>query len=154
MRLYIWKMKPTWRARPGAGLMPALGGISSVSAGELAGVVTHAVGQTDDSESGFDVLAALRTRKLRQKQWKFDVLIGGEHGNEVVHLEDETDVAGAPVRELTAGHVSDLVAIHGDAARRRDVEAAEKIQQSGFSGAAGTHEGHKVALVHVKVQTL
>src|SRR5213079_1455018 len=57
-----------------------------LSAGELTGVVMHAIGQIDDAKSGFDVLAAIRFGQLGQEKRKLDVLIGGEHGNEVVHL--------------------------------------------------------------------
>ncbi len=63
-------------------------------------------------------------------------------------------MARTPLRELVAGHVSDLVAGHSDAAVRGDVEAAEKVEQSGFSGAAGAHEGDEVTLVDVKIEAL
>src|SRR5713226_8764514 len=100
------------------------------------------------------VLAALRFRELGQQQWKLDVLIGGEHGNQVVHLKYETDVASAPLRKLARGHVRDFVAVNSDAAGRGNVKSAEQIEQCGLAGAAGAHESHKVTLVHVKIQAL
>src|SRR5258705_9327496 len=63
-------------------------------------------------------------------------------------------MARAPVREFAAGHVRDFVAVHGDASRGGDVEAAEEIEQRGLTGAAGAHEGHEIALVHVEIQAL
>src|SRR5258707_10240883 len=122
-----------------------------LSAGELARIVVHAIREADDAERGFDVLAAIGSRELGEEERQFDVLESGEHGNEVVHLKDETDVARTPLRELVSGHVSDLVSGHSDAAVRGDVKAAEKVEQSGFSGAAGAHEGDEVTLVHVKI---
>src|SRR5712691_8699603 len=123
-------------------------------AGKLARIVMHAIGQIDDAERGFHVLAALRFRELGEQQWKLDVLIGGEHGNQVVHLKYETDVASAPLRKLARGHVRDFVAVNSDAASRGHVEAAEKIEQRGLAGAAGAHESHKVTLVDVEIQAL
>ncbi len=50
--------------------------------------------------------------------------------------------------------LGDFVAVDGDAAARGNVEAAEKIQQRGFAGAAGAHEGHKLAFVDIQIQAL
>ena len=38
--------------------------------------------------------------------------------------------------------------------REGHVETAEKIQQRGFAGAAGAHEGDELAFVHVEIQAL
>jgi len=62
------------------------------------------------------MLTPLRTGKLGQEQRKFDVLIRGQHGDKVVHLEDETDMASAPLCKLARGHVRDFVAVNSDAA--------------------------------------
>src|SRR6266478_351168 len=93
-------------------------------------------------------------RKLRQDQRHDDVLKRREPGDEVVHLKNKTDVAGPPLRQLSPRHVRDFVAVDSDAARGGDIQTTEKIEQSGLSGAAGAHEGDKVALVHIEVQTL
>ena len=104
--------KEGWVGDDGAGNGDTL----FLSAGELAGIVVHALGETDDAESGFDVLAAFGLGELGEQQRQLDVLKGGEHGNQVVHLEDEADVARAPLGELAGGHVGDFVAGDGDAA--------------------------------------
>src|SRR6266403_1792635 len=78
-----------------------------LSAGELARIVVHAVGEADDAERGFDVLAAIGSRELGEQKRELDVLESGEDRDKVVHLKDETDVTGAPLGELVAGHVSD-----------------------------------------------
>ena len=87
-----------------------------LSAGELARIMIHALGEADDAERGFNVLAPLGFGELGEEQRQLDVLKGREHGDEVVHLEDEADVACAPLGELTGGHVRDFVASDGDAA--------------------------------------
>ena len=50
--------------------------------------------------------------------------------------------------------MSDLIAGDGDAAARGNVEAAEKIQQGGFAGAAGTHERDEFARGHIEIESL
>src|SRR5258706_73795 len=125
-----------------------------LSAGELARIMVHAFRQADDAKRGFDVLAAFGFGELGEQQRQLDVLECGEHGNEVVHLEDETDVARAPLRELIGGHVRDFVARHGDASVRGDVEAAEQIQQRRLTGAAGAHKADEIAFIYVEIQAL
>ena len=100
------------------------------------------------------MLAAFGLGKLGQQQGQFDVPERREHGDEVVHLEDETDMARAPVGQLAAGHVRDFIAGHTDGAARGNIEAAQQIEQSGLARAARPHEGHKIALIDVKIQAL
>ena len=71
-----------------------------LAAGELPGKVVHAVGQANDGKRGLDVRAALGLGEFGEQKRQLDVLKRGEHGNEVVHLEDEADVAGAPFGEI------------------------------------------------------
>src|SRR5205823_2373742 len=74
--------------------------------------------------------------------------------DEVIHLKNEADVARPPRRQFTGRHVGNLVAGDGDAAGARQIESAQQVQQSGFARAAGAHEGHEIARVHVEVETL
>ena len=90
--------------------------------------MVHTVGEADDSQSGFHVLAAFGLGKLGQEQGKFNILERRQHWNKVVHLKDETDVAGAPVCKLAGGHMRDFIAVNGDAARRGYIQAAEEIE--------------------------
>src|SRR5271168_805706 len=125
-----------------------------LTAGQLAREMIHAVGKADDGERGFDVGAALCFGKLSEEERQFDILKCGKNRNEIVHLEDEADVAGAPFGELAGRHMSNFVPRDGDAAARGNIQATEKIQQRGFAGAAGTHEGHELAGSNVEVQAL
>ncbi len=70
----------------------------------------------DDTERRFDMLAPFRFRQLGENQRQLDVLKRGEHGDQVVHLEDEAHVPRAPLRQLAAGHVGDLIAVDRNAA--------------------------------------
>src|SRR5712664_942335 len=122
--------------------------------GKLPRIVIHAVGEIDDTESGFHVFAPLRLRELGQQQRKLDVLKRREHGNQVVHLKNKADMARSPVREFAPRHVRDFVTVNSNAAGGGYVETTEKIEQRGLAGAAGTHESDKVTLVHIEIETL
>jgi len=56
--------------------------------------VMHTIGQIDDGERGFDVLAAIGFRELGQQQRKLHVLKRREHRDEVVHLENKNRRGG------------------------------------------------------------
>ena len=74
-------------------------------AGELPRPVVHAVRQADQVQRRFHLLAALLLRQRQKQQRQLDVLVGGEHRQQVVELEDEADVPGAatgPVRSPTS----------------------------------------------------
>ena len=60
-----------------------------------------------------------RARQRRQQQRQLDVLERGQHRHQVVELEDEADVRGAPVGELAFGQLRDVVARDAQLARRR-----------------------------------
>ena len=102
--------------------------------------------RSDNRQRSFNVRAAFGLRELGQQQRQFHVLERREHRNEVVHLEDKPDMPGPPFRELSGGHVGDLVAGDRDTAPCRDVQAAKQVQQRRFAGTARAHKGHKFAL--------
>ena len=87
--------------------------------------MAHPIRQTDDTQCRLHVVPALRLGELRQQEWKLHILESGQHGNQVVHLKDEADVARAPLRELVARHVGDLVTGNSDVAARGHVQPAE-----------------------------
>ena len=52
--------------------------------------------EADDGESGLHMRAALRLGEVGEQQRQLHILKRGEHGDEVIHLEDEPNVASAP----------------------------------------------------------
>src|ERR1700739_313664 len=114
----------------------------------------HAIGKPHHRERGFDVGAALGLREFRQQQRQFHILKRREHRDEVVHLKDEPDMAGAPFRQLARRHVRDFIAGNGDLSACRDVQTAQEVEQSSLARAAGSHEGNKLTLRHVEIQAL
>src|SRR5438105_4526045 len=67
-----------------------------LAAGKLARIVAHPVGEADERERRLDVLFPLALGERRQEERQLDVLEGREHGDQVVELEHEPDVRGAP----------------------------------------------------------
>ena len=59
----------------------------------------------------------------------FDVLLGVQHREQVVELEDEADVLAPQVRELVVVHARDLLAGDVTRAARRLVEPGEDVHQ-------------------------
>ena len=98
-----------------------------LATGELPGKMIHAIGQANDAQRRLHVLAALILGEAGEQQGQFNILNGGEHGNQVIHLEDETDVPRPPHRKLAARHVRDFVARHRDGSTRGDIEPAQQI---------------------------
>ena len=68
--------------------------------GELGGAMVHPVGEVDDVQGKLDVTPPLRPGKTREEQGQLDVFEGGEDRDQVVELEDEAHVRGAPGGEL------------------------------------------------------
>ena len=60
-------------------------------AGELPRVVAHAVFEADDAERGLRARFVARPETLREEERQLHVLDRGEHGHQVVGLEDEAD---------------------------------------------------------------
>ena len=86
-----------------------------LTAGELARIVLRAIGQADDLQRDADALAALGLAELRQEQRQLDVALGRQHRQQVVELEDEADVARAPLRQRAAAQLVDAHAADFDA---------------------------------------
>src|SRR5215469_8481616 len=96
-----------------------------LAAGELLRFVLGAIGKPDDLQRHPDVLAPLCGRELGEQQRQLDVAFRGEHRHEVVELEDEADVVGAPVGELAARELVDAATANDDLPGSRLIEAAD-----------------------------
>src|SRR5262249_27303048 len=75
-----------------------------------------------------------------------DVLCRREHRHQIIELEDEADVGGAPARKLALGKAVDARARDRDLAGVRPVDAAEQVEQRGLARAGRPHHGDEVAL--------
>ena len=71
----------------------------------------------------------------------------GEFGEEVVELEDEAEGVVAEVGAGPAGGVFEGLSAEEDAAGVGGVEGAGDMEEGGFAGAGGAHDGDEFALV-------
>ena len=54
---------------------------------ELSWVVMDAIRQANDIQCCLDMFVTFSAREMRQRQWKLDVFIGSQHGNQVIKLK-------------------------------------------------------------------
>src|SRR5205807_8520691 len=83
---------------------------------------------------------------------QFHVLVGGQHRQQMVELENEADVARPPARQLSFAHLGDELAADPDLAFARPGQAGDQVQQRRLARAAGSHESHELALGHFQAQ--
>ncbi len=93
-------------------------------------------------------------RQPREEQRQFHIALCGQHGHQVIELENESDVSGPPACESAAAELIQPLSGHGDFARRRRIQAADQIEEGGLTRTARTHQGHKLAFGDVEIQVL
>ena len=125
-----------------------------LAARQLTRIVLGAIRQPDDLQRDARALLPLRLRELREQQRQLDVLLGRQHGQQVVELEDEPDVLRAPLRELAAAEGAHRHAVHFDGAAGRRVEAADQIEQRRLAGSRRSHQREEIALRNLQVHAL
>src|SRR5438874_5629763 len=75
----------------------------------------------------------------------FDVAHGGEGGEMVETLKDESDFGAAHFRTFGVGEFGEVGAVDQDRAGGGIGEAAQDVEESGFSGAGGADDRDKLA---------
>jgi hypothetical protein len=106
-----------------------------LTAGQLAGTVLEPIRQSNQVEGVEHLLLALRARQRQQQERQLDVLVRGEDRQQMIELENEADVPGAPARELALRHSRDEIVADPDFARGRLIESGNQIQQRRLAGA-------------------
>ena len=91
-----------------------------------------------------------RLRQRREQQRQLHVLEGVEHRHQVVELEDEAHVGGAPVGELAFAQPRDVLAVHEQRAGVGLVDAGDEVEQRRLARARRTHQRDEVALGDVE----
>ena len=112
------------------------------------GPVRLAVGQADALDDGVrPVLVDLAAGELEREE---DVLLRGEHGEEVEELEDEADVLAPELRQLGVAELGDGRPVDLDVALGGTVEAGEDVHEGRLAGARGPHDGGELAALDVQ----
>ena len=112
-----------------------------LAAGELLGTVIEAMAEADELREGDAVCVAVGEVAALIKERDVDVLDDGELVDEVVGLEDEAERAAAKGGELVVIHRGDVLPAEEIFAGGRAVEAAEDVEEGGFSRAGRAHDG-------------
>src|SRR5690606_22475892 len=125
-----------------------------LAAGELAGLVPGALGQTDQAQRHLGAPGPLGAAHLAQQQRQLDVLLRAQHRQQVVELEDEADVLGAPARQFAGLELVDALAVDADAAGGGRVQAADQVQQGGLARARRAHQGDEGTALDLEVDAV
>ncbi len=89
-----------------------------------------------------------------EQEDELGVLVGGQNGDEVVELEDETDVIPPEPGLLASRQARDLVARQPDLAGGRFVEGPQHVEQSGLPGTRRPGQDGEIAPLDLQVHCL
>ena len=88
------------------------------------------------------------------KDGKEDVFFGCQRRNQVERLEDDADVLPSEQRQLMVVERGEIYAVDDDVARSGLRKSRNEMEKRGLAGAAGAHDGEKLALRDVKRQII
>jgi len=88
---------------------------------------------------------ALGAGEAEEPQDEFDVLQGGEHGDEAVVLKDEADLVQSQLGKPGRVRSADRCPFNEDLARRRTIESADEAEQRRLAGTGRAGERREVA---------
>ena len=91
------------------------------------------------------VFALVGSIHVAEVHGQHDVLDTGEHGQELEELEDDADVAPAPLGHGTFAQVVDGRAVDEDLAARGPVDAGDHVDERGFAAAGFADHGDELA---------
>ena len=133
---------------------PGNGDTLFLSTGEFGGTVVGSVGEPHEVKGDFNPPPALTAGERLQEEGKFDILVSGEDGDEVIELEDVAHLEGSPPCELGAGKVPEVLPVNEEFPTAGSVNAGDEIEQGGLSGTGWSHQGEKLAPGDFETQLL
>ncbi len=113
--------------------------------GKLDRIMIQAVAEADAFEQLTRTNSSGSGAAAQQFVGQEDVLFGGERGNQLVTLKDESDLAAADHGELVFAEAGDIGAVQHDAARGDRVEAGQQTEQRALAAAGSAHDGHELS---------
>src|SRR5687768_5769914 len=122
-----------------------------LTAGELAGVVLHAVRHAHALERLLHALPALGAVHAAVGQRQLDVLGNRQVADQVERLENESDLPIADPRALRGRQVRDRLAVQEILATARRVEQAEEGEQGRLAAARGPGDREKLTWLDLEV---
>src|SRR5699024_6885117 len=123
-----------------------------LAAGELRGEVQAPSGGAEGGGARLQP-CPVRARAGEIERQK-DVLLGGQHRQQVEGLEVEADLLPPQLGERIVAEGGDLGAVQQDRTGVDHVEPGEDVQQRGLAGAGGTHDRREGAAGDVEVHRI
>ena len=125
-----------------------------LAAGELVGVVVHAVGKAHALQHLLRALLALAGRHARVDQRQLHVLLGRHPGQQLGVLEDEAHLLAADAGQLGLSQILDLLPVEDVAPGACHVQAADDVHQRGLAAAGRPQHRQVLALRYVQIHVL
>ena len=128
-----------------------------LAAGELGRQMGEPVPEPDSVEQVVPfllqppALAPVRPEAMADQLRHEHVLEGGQLGQQVIKLEDESERAVAMLVALAIGEIVDPFAVEQYFTRVGCVEQAEQVEQRALARAAGSHDGDHLSALDVEV---
>ena len=120
-----------------------------LSAGELVRELVHVLFQPDSLQGGCRI-----QRVLRQVRHQAHIFKDRQCRQDVVKLENETDIGRAVVGEFIFRVTGDIRPVRNDGALRRGVHAADQVQKGGLAGAGRSQDDDQFAGFNIKIHTI
>ena len=108
------------------------------------------LGEADHFQRQEGALASLALAHVLQQQRQFDVLERRQHRHQIVELEDEADVARAPVGEFGFVELADILAGDDQLAGIGAVDAGDQVEQRALARPRRPHQREELALADVE----
>lgn len=126
-----------------------------LTAGQLAGEVVPAIGETDEFDGFQRSLLALCSRNRRMiKERQHHVLPDRRAWQQVEGLEDEADACGTDAREIVIVERRRRLSLKKVLSFGMQIQKSEDVHERGLSGTGRTHDGDEFSAVDPQVDVI
>ena len=119
--------------------------------GKLAGIEIFLRHDLEAIESVGDRALPLTSRNVLIRKWQINVFLNGKIVQQMIALEDHSDIALSQLAPLLAFHEVGGLLAEPVFAGPLVVEKRQHVQQGGLSRPGGSHHGDKFALPYVEI---
>ncbi len=118
-----------------------------LAAGELVGVFVEDAGDVEFGGDFADAVDGFLAVDALDGEGEGDVFTGGEGVEEIKVLENEAEFFAAEAVEGVAFELGDVLVFDEDVAAGDAVDGGDDVEEGGFAGAGGSHDGDEFSLV-------
>src|ERR1700722_6338689 len=124
-----------------------------LATGKLAGVEVALPDDVEAVERVADQASPLRGLDVAVGEWNVQILVHRQIVNQVVALEHEADILLVQLDAILGLHLVNGVVEEVKLAGPGAIQHAENAEQRGFAGAGGAHNGYKLAVLDLQLDT-